>query len=35
MIACYARGWKVGFIAVLELTGEGTELSFPFSSRGQ
>lgn len=35
VIACFVRGWKVGFIAVLELTGEETELSFPISSRGE
>lgn len=33
VIACYVRGWKVGSISVMEVTGEKTELSFPFSSR--
>lgn len=31
VIACYVRGWKVGFISVMEVTGKETELSF-FSS---
>ena len=34
MIARYTRGWKVGFITALELTGKETEASFPSSSRG-
>ena len=33
VIACYVRGWKVGSISVMEVTGKETELSFPFSSR--
>ena len=30
VIACYVRGWKVGFISVMEVTGKETELSFFF-----
>lgn len=33
VIACYVRGWKVGSISVMEVTGKETKLSFPFSSR--